>query len=82
MTVMHEEERRLEPSAEEMRSDAQPGWVVAELPEQYADIARQMVVSVNTLRTHTKRIYTKLGVTNRRAAVQRGHDLELLPGRR
>jgi len=42
MTVMHEEERRLEPSAEEMRNDAQPGWVAAELPEQYADIARQM----------------------------------------
>jgi LuxR family maltose regulon positive regulatory protein len=46
------------------------------------DIARQMVVSVNTLRTHTKRIYTKLGVTNRRAAVRRGRDLKLLPGRR
>ena len=46
------------------------------------DIARQLVVSLNTLRTHTKRIYTKLGVTNRRAAVQRGHDLKLLPGRR
>src|SRR6185436_16925262 len=42
MTVMHDEERRLEPSAEETRSDAQPGWVTAELPEQYADIARQM----------------------------------------
>jgi LuxR family maltose regulon positive regulatory protein len=46
------------------------------------DIARQLVVSVNTLRTHTKRIYTKLGVTNRRAAVRRGQDLKLLPGRR
>jgi len=37
---------------------------------------------VNTLRTHTKRIYTKLGVTSRRAAVRRGQDLKLLPGRR
>jgi hypothetical protein len=42
MTVMHDEEPRLEPSAEETRNDAQPEWVVAELPEQYADIARQM----------------------------------------
>jgi len=45
------------------------------------DIARRLVVSVNTLRTHTKRIYTKLGVTNRRAAVQRAQALQLLPGR-
>jgi LuxR family maltose regulon positive regulatory protein len=46
------------------------------------DIARELVVSLNTLRTHTKRIYTKLGVTSRRAAVQRGQALHLLPGRR
>ena len=46
------------------------------------DIARELSVSLNTLRTHTKRIYTKLGVTSRRAAVQRGQALQLLPGRR
>jgi LuxR family maltose regulon positive regulatory protein len=41
-------------------------------------IARQLVVSLNTVRTHTKHIYAKLGVTNRRAAVRRAHQLNLL----
>jgi LuxR family transcriptional regulator, maltose regulon positive regulatory protein len=42
------------------------------------DIARQLVVSVHTVRTHTKAIYSKLGVNNRRAAVSRARELELL----
>ena len=42
------------------------------------DIARRLYVSVNTLRTHTKRIFTKLDVTNRGAAVRRAHQLGLL----
>ena len=46
------------------------------------DIARQLFVSLNTMRTHTKNIYAKLGVTNRRAAVRRAHQLNLLPGQR
>ena len=33
------------------------------------EIARQLFVSVNTLRTHTKHIFTKLDVNTRRAAV-------------
>ncbi len=41
-------------------------------------IARQLVVSLNTVRTHTKHIYTKLGVNNRRAAISRAHQLGLL----
>ena len=41
------------------------------------DIARHLVVSVNTLRTHTKNIYAKLGVTSRRAALRRAHELGL-----
>jgi LuxR family maltose regulon positive regulatory protein len=45
------------------------------------EIARHMFVTVNTLRTHTKSIYTKLGVNNRRAAVRRGHELGLLGSR-
>ena len=35
------------------------------------EIARQLFVSVNTLRTHTKHIFTKLDVNTRRAAVRR-----------
>ncbi len=40
-------------------------------------IARELTVSLNTMRTHTKRIYTKLGVTSRRAAVRRADELGL-----
>jgi LuxR family maltose regulon positive regulatory protein len=40
------------------------------------------VLSLNTVRTHTKNIYTKLGVNNRRAAVRRATDLGLLHARR
>jgi LuxR family maltose regulon positive regulatory protein len=41
-------------------------------------IARHLVVSLNTVRSHTKHIYTKLDVNNRRSAVSRGHRLGLL----
>ena len=39
------------------------------------EIARLLVVSLNTVRTHTQRIYTKLGVNSRRAAVVRAQEL-------
>ena len=42
------------------------------------EIARALYVSLNTLRTHTKNIYGKLGVTSRRAAVRRAEELGLL----
>ena len=42
-------------------------------------IARELMVSLNTVRTHTKNIYAKLAVTNRRAAVRRAAELNLLP---
>jgi len=41
------------------------------------DIARELMVSLSTVRTHTKNIYTKLAVTNRRAAVRRATELGL-----
>jgi len=42
------------------------------------DISRELMVSLNTLRTHTKNIYMKLDVNNRRAAVRRARELDLL----
>jgi LuxR family maltose regulon positive regulatory protein len=41
-------------------------------------IARELMVSLNTMRTHTKAIYAKLAVTSRRSAVRRGAELGLL----
>ena len=42
------------------------------------EIARHLFVSVNTLRTHTKHIFTKLDVNTRQAAVRRATELGLL----
>jgi LuxR family transcriptional regulator, maltose regulon positive regulatory protein len=41
------------------------------------EIAGQLIVSLNTLRTHTKNIFKKLGVNSRRAAVRRAQELDL-----
>jgi LuxR family maltose regulon positive regulatory protein len=45
------------------------------------EIARELMVSLNTVRTHTKSIYSKLGVTSRRAAVRSAVDIGLLAQR-
>jgi LuxR family transcriptional regulator, maltose regulon positive regulatory protein len=45
-------------------------------------IARELMVSLNTMRTHTKNIYAKLEVTSRRAALRRAAELDLLPRNR
>ena len=42
------------------------------------EISRELTVSLNTVRTHTKNIYSKLGVNGRRAAVRRAEELGLL----
>ena len=41
-------------------------------------VARALMVSLSTLRTHTRSIYTKLEVNSRRAAVRRAEELQLL----
>lgn len=52
-------------------------WLDTEL--NGPQIASKLFVSLNTLRTHTKNIYSKLGVNNRRAAVNKSRSLKLLP---
>ena len=42
------------------------------------EIARELVVALSTVRTHTKGIYSKLNVNSRRAAVQRATELGLI----
>jgi LuxR family transcriptional regulator, maltose regulon positive regulatory protein len=42
------------------------------------EIARELVIALTTLRTHTKRIYSKLDVDSRRAAVNRATELGLM----
>ena len=41
------------------------------------DIASELYVSLNTVKTHCRAIYRKLGVGDRRAAVQAARDLHL-----
>ncbi|MEJ2357628.1 MAG: LuxR C-terminal-related transcriptional regulator [Deinococcales bacterium] len=42
------------------------------------EMARELRVSLNTVRTHVKNVYSKLGASNRRSAVRRARDLDLL----
>jgi len=47
-------------------------------PLSTPEIAAQLVVSANTVRTHIKNIYGKLGVHGRSGAVRRAQELGLL----
>ena len=42
------------------------------------EIARELVIGLSTVRTHTKSIYSKLNVNTRRAAVRRAEELGLI----
>jgi LuxR family transcriptional regulator, maltose regulon positive regulatory protein len=43
-----------------------------------AEIASEMYLSINTVKTHVKNIYRKLAVTGRGQAVRRARELELI----
>ncbi|MBO0771064.1 MAG: tetratricopeptide repeat protein, partial [Actinobacteria bacterium] len=84
--------RRLLAAASGTGHDGPPGQALIEpLSERELDvlrllgseldgpaIARELMVSLNTMRTHTKNIYAKLAVSSRRAAVRRAAELGLL----
>jgi LuxR family maltose regulon positive regulatory protein len=42
------------------------------------EIARELMIALSTVRTHTKSVYSKLSVNNRRAAVKRATELDLI----
>jgi LuxR family maltose regulon positive regulatory protein len=44
------------------------------------EIAQELYVSVNTVRTHLQGIYRKLGVASREEAISHARELDLLPG--
>src|SRR5881394_61237 len=44
------------------------------------EIAEKLFVSENTVKTHSSRVFEKLGVNRRVQAVQKGQELGLIPG--
>ena len=45
---------------------------------KYGEIAAKLVVSLNTVRSHVKAIYGKLGVDNRTRAIEEGRRMRIL----
>ena len=78
--------RRRRPSAPTARRASEEGLSERELEVlrllatelSGPEIAGQLFVSVNTLRTHTKHIFSKLDVNTRRSAIRRAAELGLL----
>ena len=41
------------------------------------EIGQELYLSQNTIKTHTRAIYRKLGVSTRHDAIARGHDIDI-----
>jgi LuxR family maltose regulon positive regulatory protein len=70
----HQEEALVEPLSE--RELEVLHLIAAGL--KYREVADRLFISVNTVRTHVKAIYGKLGVNNRRQATERARELKIL----
>jgi LuxR family maltose regulon positive regulatory protein len=81
----------LQASAESARVSATPAKLIEPLTEReqtvlrylpslmtYEEVAADLVVSLNTVKTHAHGIFRKLGVTGRRQAVRSARELHLL----
>jgi len=79
------------PSGSTIQTPPQSGGLVERLTERelevlrlmvegktYGDMAGRLVVSINTIRTHIKSIYGKLGVNNRTAAIEAAREMNIL----
>jgi hypothetical protein len=75
-------QRRIREGACEVTQDglfAGGEWVDERLPRAVVtEIAAELYLSINTVKTHQRAVYRKLAATNRRDAVRRARKLNLL----
>ena len=46
--------------------------------QSYREIAQQLFISVNTVKTHVSRVYMKLGATSRKEALERARAADIV----
>jgi LuxR family maltose regulon positive regulatory protein len=44
----------------------------------YEEMAARLFISLNTVRSHVRGIYSKLGVNNRAKAIEQAHQLQII----
>ncbi|MFC1879425.1 helix-turn-helix transcriptional regulator [Chloroflexota bacterium] len=45
---------------------------------KYKEVAEQLVISLNTVRHHTRNVYSKLNVNSRTQAIDKAKEMDLL----